>query len=54
MVRPILDRGVGLGWQGGTSYEIPSSKIRDYLEGRIQREDLRAAFIWTFQAGTER
>ena len=54
VVRPILDRGVGLGWQGGTSYEIPSSKIRDYLEGRIQREDLRAAFIWTFQAGTER
>ena len=54
VVRPILDRGVGLGWQGGTSYEIPSSKIRDYLEGRIQREDLKAAFIWTFRAGTER
>lgn len=54
VVRPILDRGVGLGWQGGSSYEIPSSKIRDYLEGRIQREDLKANFIWTFQAGSER
>jgi len=40
VVSPILDRGVGLGWKGGTSYEIPSSKIRDYLEGRIRREDL--------------
>jgi hypothetical protein len=38
--RPILDRGVGLGWKGGRSYKVPSSKIRDYLEGRIRREDL--------------
>jgi hypothetical protein len=40
VVRPILDRGVGLGWKGGRSYKVPSSKIRDYLEGRIRREDL--------------
>ncbi len=40
VVRPILDRGVGLGWKGGGSYELPSGKILDYLEGRIKREDL--------------
>lgn len=40
VVRPILDRGVGLGWKGGGSYELPSGKILDYLEGRIMREDL--------------
>lgn len=54
VVHPILDRGVGLGWKGGGSYEIPSSRIRDYLEGRIQREDLKANFIDTYQAGSER
>jgi hypothetical protein len=54
VVRPILDRGVGLGWKGGGSYEIPSGKIRDYLEGKIQREDLNANFISMYQAGSER
>jgi hypothetical protein len=54
VVHPILDRGVGLGWQGGGSYEIPSSTIRDYLEGRIEREDLKANFVDTYQSGSER
>lgn len=47
-VRPILDRGVGLGWTGGGSYKIPSSKIRDYLEGKIRSEDLGAGFSWIY------
>lgn len=51
VVRPILDRGVGLGWTGGASYKIPSSKIREYLEGKIRIADLEAAFTRTYQSG---
>lgn len=51
VVRPILDRGVGLGWTGGGSYKIPSSKIREYLEGKIRAEDLEAAFTGMYQLG---
>ncbi|MCW1922964.1 hypothetical protein OKA05_10410 [Luteolibacter arcticus] len=39
-VGAILDRGQGLGWDRGGSYAIPSSRIRDYVEGRIPREYL--------------
>lgn len=44
-VRPILDRGIGLGWDGVSSFEISPSKILDYLEGRIGRDDLRGYFM---------
>lgn len=47
-VEPILQRGVGLGWDwgGGGGYHIPAARIRDYLEGRITRRDLRGYFIY--------
>jgi len=47
-VEPILQRGVGLGWDWsrGGGYSIPAARIRDYLEGRITRRDLRGHFIY--------
>jgi hypothetical protein len=51
VVRPILDRGVGLGWEMGGRYEIPSSTIRDYLEGKIRYEDLEANFTGMYKSG---
>ena len=45
-VTPILDRGVGIGWQHNRTYTKTSATIRSYLEGTIDRSALGGYFTY--------